>query len=429
MKKLILFLFLLLIIVSASYPQRIAPAATQDSAVMLIGTIHVGNGQVIANGAVIFDQGKITYAGEAANAPKVNGKMKVINAAGAQIYPGIIAPNTYLGLAEIDLVRATNDYGETGIFNPGVRSLIAYNTDSKIIPTVRSNGVLLVQAVPQGGTVSGASSIMQLDAWNWQDAVYKEDDGIHLNWPSFFNFQFNDGAATVSVNEDYEKQVNEIRSYFIQARAYNENAMHAERNINFEAVKNILAGNKKIFIHCEYVKEIMNAVSFAKDFRLKMVVVGGRDTYMCTDILKENNVPVILGDVHALPQGEDVEVHIPYSKAALLQKAGVLYCLSVSGSWQQRNLPFMCGTTVAYGITKEDALKSITSNTAKILGIDDVTGTVEAGKDANLVISSGDLLDMKTNAVQFAFIQGRQINLDNSQKQLYATYMKKFGLK
>jgi len=409
--------------------QRIAPVPAQQNPIAISGgTIHVGNGQVIENGTIVFNQGKIVYTGASSGAPSLP-NTQTINAQGKQIYPGIIAPNSYLGLIEIDAARATNDISETGTFNPGVRSLIAYNTDSKAIPTVRSNGVLLAQTVPQGGIISGASSIMQLDAWNWEDAQYRADDGIHLNWPGFFSFQFKDNFASTSVSDDYEKQVTQIRQYFSQAKSYNEETSHTDRNINFEAMKSLFDQSKTLFIHCDYVKEIINAVEFAKDFNLRMVIVGGRDSYMCADVLKENNVSVILGNVHSLPAGDDVEVEIPYETAAMLNKAGVNYCLSVSGSWQIRNLPFMAGTTVAYGVSKEDALKSITSSTAQILGIDDRTGTLETGKDANIIISTGDVLDMKTSNIESAFIQGRQINLDNSQKQLYQIYMQKYGLK
>lgn len=421
-------LVLLFFVQQISVAQRIAPVGPQTNPIVISGgTIHVGNGRVIENGAVVFKDGKISYVGTAADAP-VSGAM-VIDAKGKQVYPGLIAPSTNLGLNEIEAVRATNDYAEVGDFNPGTRSLIAYNTDSKVIPTVRSNGILLAQVAPQGGIISGASSIMQLDAWNWEDAQYRADDGIHLNWPSYFRFQFNDNGAAVTVNDDYEKQVQQIRSYFTEAQHYNLQSAHAERNINFEAMQGVFDNTKTLFIHAGYVREIMNAVQFAKDMGLKMVLVGGRDAYKCTALLKENAVPVILGDVHALPAGDDAEVTIPYRTAAMLQKAGILYCLSVNGFWQQRNLPFMAGTTAAYGVSKEDALQSITSSTAKILGISDRSGTLENGKDANIIISTGDLLDMRSSNIERAFIQGRDINLDNSQKELYETYKQKYGLK
>ena len=428
MKKL-LFSTLLIFPFTSLYAQRMVPAPSQTTPVAITGgTIHTGNGQVVENGVIVFVGGKITYAGSSSGAPSVSG-MQVINAQGKQIYPGLIAPNSQLGLNEIELVRSTNDYTERGTYNPCVRSLIAYNTDSKVIPTVRSNGILLTQIVPVGGIVSGTSSIVQLDAWNWEDAQYKPDNGLHLNWPGFFKFNFENNVAAIIVNPDYEKQVMEIRQYFSQSSAYSQEASSKEININFEAMKGLFTQGKTLFVHCDYVREIINACQFAKDFNLRLVIVGGRDSYLCTDVLKQNNTAVILGNVHSLPGSDDVQIEIPYETAALLNKAGVLYCLSIGGYWQLRNLPFMAGTTVAQGLSKEDALKSVTSNTAKILGIDAITGTLEAGKDANIIISSGDVLDMMSSNIEYAFIQGRQIDLDNSQKQLYDIYRQKYGLK
>ncbi len=428
MKHLALAVTLVCYFTQYGYSQRIAPAPAQSAPLVITGgTIHVGNGQVIENGAIAFDNGKITYVGTAADAPAAGATR--IDAKTKHIYPGLIAANTYLGLSEIEAVRATNDYNEVGDYNPGTRSLSAYNTDSKVIPTLRSNGILLAQVVPQGGIVSGTSSVMQLDGWNWEDAAYFADDGVHLNWPSFFQFKYEDFTAAVTVNEDYEEQVQQIRSYFQQAQHYNLQATHTERNINFEALKGAFATSTPVFIHTNYIREIMNAVQFAKDFGIRMVLVGGRDAYQCTALLKEHNIPVILGEVHSLPSGDDEKVDLPYRTAGMLQQAGILYSLSISGFWQVRNLPFMAGTTVAYGVSKENALKSITSNTARILGIDSRTGTLEAGKDANIIVSAGDLLDMKTSIIERAFIQGRDVNLDNAQKQLNETYKQKYNIK
>lgn len=410
--------------------QRIAPAPKQDSAIVLLGgTAHLGNGQIIENSAIGFENGKITFVADATVIRFDRTKVKIIDCGGKQIYPGIIAPNTILGLQEIEAARATLDYAEVGNYNPNVRSLIAYNTDSKVIPTVRSNGVLLAQVTPVGGVLSGSSSIMQLDAWNWEDAQVKADDGIHLNWPSYFSFNFNDGAGSIGVNEDYNTQVLQLRNYFDQAKSYLLDANHDKTNLQFMAMEGLFKGTATLFIHADNVKEILNAIQFAVDYKMKMVIVGGRDAYMCTDELKQNNVAVILGAPHSLPGSDDADIDQPYKTAYELQKAGVLYCLSLYGSWQQRNLMFMAGTTAAYGLTPEQALQSITYNTAKILGIDNLYGTLEEGKEANIIISDGDVLDMKTQKITMAFIDGRMIDLDNSQKDLFEIYKDKYGIK
>ena len=175
---------------------------------------------------------------------------------------------------------------------------------------------------------------------------------------------------------------------------------------------------------------MMTAIDFKEEFGFNLVIVGGSDSWLVADILKEHNIPVILNEAHSLPSIADDAVDQPYKTGAMLQKAGVLFAMCIEADhWQQRCLPFQAGTMAAYGLTKEEALSAITLNAAKILGIDQMTGSIEAGKDANIVISEGDILDMKSSRVSHAFIQGRMINLDNKHTQLFEKYKYKYGLK
>jgi imidazolonepropionase-like amidohydrolase len=292
---------------------------------------------------------------------------------------------------------------------------------------VRSNGVLLAEATPQGGTISGTSSVMMLDGWNWEDAMYKEEAGIHMNWPRMTVSRGPNPDDEAKQKENMSKALSSIRQFFSEAKAYSKQNPE-EKNLRFEAMKGLFDGSKKLFVHCGFVKEIIASVNFCKEFGIKMVLVGGADSWRVTDLLKENNIPVVLVRTHSLPPRDDEDVDLPYKLPYLLTKAGVMACITDGGSWAQRNIPFQAGTASAYGLTKEEALSCITLNPAKVLGIDSSTGTVETGKDATLFISSGDALDMKTNNVEVAFIQGRQIVLDDIQKQLYRKYMKKYGL-
>ena len=279
--------------------------------------------------------------------------------------------------------------------------------------------------------------------------VMKMDDGIHLNWPRMFK---RDREKDEDVNEmppmkkseDYDKQKNELKKFFADSKAYAETPP-AEKNLRLEAMKGIFSGPTKstdsvlhrraktLFIHVNYIKEIEDAVHFAKEAGVqKMVIVGGTDSWMATDLLKENNIPVMVNRVHDLPNKTDDDIDLPYKLPALLQKAGVLFCLEISGDMeemQERNLPFNAGTAAAYGLTKEEALSSITLNTAKILGIDNRVGSLEVGKDATLFVSTGDALDMKSNNVEWAFIRGKKLDLSNNQKALNEKYLKKYGLK
>lgn len=426
MKKIAFFL-LLSIAVRAQNP---VPAPAQSESILIMnGTAHLGNGDVIENSAIGIENGKLVLVADATRIRLDKSKYKkTINAAGKHVYPGLIDCNSNLGLTEIDLVRATRDYYEVGQMNPNVRSVIAYNTDSKIQPTVRSNGVLLAQIVPQGGMISGQSSVVELDGWNWEDAAYKLDDGIHLNWPQMYIYK------STPENEDNQrtrmnKELDALESFFRDAKAYALESSPAEKNVRLEAMRGLFDGKKKLYVHCDYVKEIIAAIDLTKRYQLKMVLVGGADAYRVTDMLKQNNIPVILGRTHSLPPREDDDVDLPYKLPALLKQAGILFAISMDGSWQARNLSFNAGTGVAYGLTKEEALMSITLNAAKVLGIDNTVGSLEEGKDGSLIISSGDILDMRTNNVEHAFIRGKEINLDNIQKQLYRKYVDKYGLK
>ncbi|HEY0030139.1 MAG TPA: amidohydrolase family protein [Bacteroidia bacterium] len=428
MKKLSIFLLLL---------TSIANAQTK-SVLIMNGTAHIGNDSLIQNSIIGMKAGKIVLVADAKTAAFDKTVYdEVIDATGKHIYPGFIAPNSTLGLTEIEAVRATNDFRETGSTLPNVRSLIAYNTDSKIIPTVRGNGILLAQITPRGGLVSGTSSVVALDGWNWEDAAYKIDEGIHVNWPTMQGRKYLDddtgGYGPYEKNKDYAKQTDVLRKLFADAKAYSETTDKIESNLRFEAMKGLFSGSQTLFLHCNNVKEIVEAINFAKQNKIiRVAIVGGKDSWMITDLLKENNISVVVSRVHDLPDHPEDDVDQPYKLPFLLQKAGILFCLNNEGEMEAmgaRNLPFLAGTAAAYGLTKEQALRSITLNTAKILGIDKTTGSIETGKDANIFISTGDALDMRSNNVERAFVKGNSIDLNNDQKALYEKYKTKYGIK
>ncbi len=399
------------------------------------GTVHIGNGQVIENATIEVNNGKIVQVGQ--NIAVSKNDAKVVDAKGKQVYPGLILSETDLGLQEIaNGVRGSNDYLELGDLNPNIRAIVAYNTDSKIIGTLRANGILLASITPQGGTLSGSSSVVQLDAWNWEDAAYKIDADIHLNMPSFIS-RPNRLAMFLGLPQDRTdptkqalEKVDEIKSFFRQAKAYYDQPAHKEINLKFEAVKGLFDKKQKLFVHGDQVKQMLIAVDFVKEFGFDVVIVGGSESFLIADLLKQNNIAVILQQMHELPATEDDDFDQPYKTPAQLQKAGVIFALNDAHEESRfRNLMFNAGTAAAYGLTKEEALQAITLNAAKILGIEDRTGSLEAGKDANIVISEGDILDMRSSLITKAFIQGREVNLDNKQTQLYARYKYKYGLK
>lgn len=407
-----------------------APAAKQTKSVYLTNaTVHTGNGKVLQNATVAFNDGKITLVAESPSFKTDETMGKVIDCTGKHIYPGIIAANTKVGLDEIEAVRATNDYAEVGDFNPDARAIVAYNTDSRVTPTVRSNGILYAQSTPQYGYIAGTSALVQLDAWNWEDALVKED-GIWMGWPGLVSGGgwWAEPSAPKS-NKDYDKQVNAIKDYFREAKSYYDAGTHAKTNLRFEAMKGLFDRSKNLYVNADRAKEIQHVLAFAEEFSVKVVIVGGAESYMIAEELALKKIPVMLGKTHDLPANADADIDQPFKTPAILQKAGVLFCITIPGGfWQQRNLGFNAGTTVPYGLTKEQALATITSNVAKIIGVDAQLGTIETGKAASLIVSAGDVLDMRTSNIEYAFIDGRQIDLNNKQKELNSKFSKKYGL-
>ena len=341
----------------------------------------------------------------------------------------MIAPNTTIGLGEIGAVRSTRDFQEVGEVNPNIRSLIAYSTDSRVTPTIRSNGILMAQIVPSGGLISGQSSVVQLDAWNWEDAAVSTDEGIHLRWPSYKFTESKWRPPVKKQKETAEKRLKLITQTMSDARSYllaKEAGTLTETNLKWEAMIPVLKKQKPFYIHANSEKQLVAAMAFKQKHDVDVVLIGGKEANLIADQLKAEKVPVIIGKVHALPGTEDSNLDAPFILPKQLQDAGVLFCLSGDGHWDQRNLPFYAGTAVAYGLGKEAALQALTLNTAKILGIDTQVGSLEVGKDATLIVSTGDVLDMRTSIIEHAFIQGRKMDLGNKQKDLYEKFTKKY---
>ncbi|MBC8266831.1 MAG: amidohydrolase family protein [Flavobacteriales bacterium] len=416
-KKLIIFIFCI------TFVQTIFA----QSHVLYLGAIaHLGNGLKIENAAIGVEDGKFSLVADA-SIIRINPTAydTIIKLGGKHIYPAFIVPNTTLGITEIGQVRATHDYREVGALNPNVRSLIAYNTDSKIITTVRSNGVLLAQVTPRGGTVSGQSSVMYLDGNNWEDAVLRADDGLHLNWPnSYYYTGWWAEPGENKKNDKYNKRTDEIKTFFTKAESYAKSSNIMD--LRMESMKGLFDGSKTLYIHADYGKDMRKAIEMTNELGIKkVVIVGAEEALKIVDLLKEKNISLILNRVHRLPDSQDSPIDDPFTQSRKLKEAGILFCFDYAGDMEAmgaRNLPFSAGTAVAYGLDYEDAISAITLNTAKILGIDAEVGSIEHGKDATFFISTADALDMRTNNVEQAYIKGNPIDLNNHQKELFQKY-------
>jgi len=439
MKKTLLYTGLLSLMLSTATAQDdVYPAPKQNKRTAITNAvIHVGNGTVIENGTLVFDNGKITYSGAAAGAPTAE---TTVDAKGKHVYPGLILPASTLGLQEISGVRGSTDINELGELNPSIHSIVAYKAESIVTNTLRANGILLAHVAPGGQLVAGQSSVVQLDAWNFEDAAYKIDNGMHFYMPSLLarpgGGRFAALLALLGPQQPSDPvkaaldRIEGVKAFFREAKAYHQKDADKEINLKFEATKALFEKKQKLYIHCSQVKQMLVAIDFVKEFGFDVVLIGASDSWQIADLLKQHNIAVILTQEHNLPTLDDDDVDQPYKAATALHKAGVLFCLNDDDPQNRgRNLPFNAGTAAAYGLGKEEALKAITLNAAKILGIDDKTGTLEVGKDANIVISEGDILDMKSSIITNAYIQGRGITLSSKHTQLYERYKHKYGIK
>ena len=440
MKKIILLNVLFLNLI---FSQQ-TPAPTQDKSVLIFGGItHVGDGQIINNSVIGFTDGKIdliasseeNWTDKLLNMFSDSNNKKydtIINASNHHIYPGIIALNSNLGLVEVDAVRASVDDDEAGTYLPEIRSIIAYNAESKAVESMRPNGVLVAQVAPNGGVISGSSSVVQLDAWNWEDAVIKYDQGLHINWPSPYTFGrwWLGEDRGLKANNNYNKQVNDLKEFFDKSKAN----MNLDKSMNLKsrAMKAIFEGKSTVYLYADDEKEIVDGVLFFKNFDIKkIVIVGASEAKNQLDFIKENNIPVVVKQPYRFPQSVDSDPRETFMLAKKMIDKGILVSIDPSGAPQSRvsirNLPFYAGSFSSYGIDKEVALSMITLNPAKMLGIDNEFGTLEIGKSATLFISKGDALDIISNNVTHAFISGRNISLETHQTRLWRRYSNKYS--
>ena len=440
MKKIILLNVLFLNLI---FSQQ-TPAPTQDKSVLIFGGLtHVGDGQIINNSVIGFTDGKIdliasseeNWTDKLLNMFSDSNNKKydtIIDASNHHIYPGIIALNSNLGLVEVDAVRASVDDDEAGTYLPEIRSIIAYNAESKAVESMRPNGVLVAQIAPNGGVISGSSSVVQLDAWNWEDAVIKYDQGLHINWPSPYTFGrwWLGEDRGLKANNNYNKQVNDLKEFFDNSKAN----MNLDKSMNLKSrsMKAIFEGESTVYLYADDEKEIVDGVLFFKKFGInKIVIVGASEAKNQLDFIKENNIPVVVKQPYRFPQSVDSDPRETFMLAKKMIDKGILVSIDPSGAPQSRvsirNLPFYAGSFSSYGIDKEVALSMITLNPAKMLGIDSEFGTLEIGKSATLFVSKGDALDIISNNVTHAFISGRNISLETHQTRLWRRYSNKYS--
>ncbi len=404
------------------------PGAPQAQPIALVGgTIHPISGPAVKNGTLLFDKGRIVAIGDNIKLPDDTKRIKI---RGKHVYPGLIEAYSQMGLTEISAVRATRDESESGRLNPNVRANVAVNPDSEIIPVTRSNGVLIALTAPSGGLVSGTASVIQLDGWTWEDMTLRANAGLIVNWPGPPNV-LKSPDSEKSDSNDGNKSLEQLHELFDEARAYAKARADSKAqkfDIRLDALQSVLNRKTPLIARANGLDTIQSAVAFAAEEKVRLIIQGGYDAPLCADLLKKHNVPVVVSAVYRLPRRRHDEFDAAYTLPERLRVAGIQFCISGASSsrtWNARNLPYHAATAVAYGLPHDEAIKAITIHAAEILGVAKRIGTLERGKDATLIITTGDPLET-TSRVVLAFIQGRKVDLSNRHKQLYNKYREKY---
>ncbi len=412
------------------------PGAAQARPVAIVGAaIHPVSGPPIEAGTIVFTGGRIVAVGPA-GAVSVPADAERVDGTGLRVYPGLIDPFTPLGLTEIGSVRGTVDSREVGPINPGGRVELAYHPESELLPVTRSNGVLVAGVAPDGGGIlPGQAAAMVLDGWTWEDATLRSSIGMVVNWPGMLLVRGEGTLSEERQRENRETALRALRQAFADARAYREarrvatsgdgRASSFATDVRWEAMLPVIEGRMPLFVVAEEILQIEAAVAFAQAQGLRLVIVGGYDAPEAAALLARHDVPVIVSAIHRLPRRRGDAYDTPYTVPARLAAAGVRFCIANGGSWNERNLPYAAATAAAYGLPAVHALRAITLDAATILGVADRVGSLEAGKDATLILTTGDPLEQPSQVVR-AWIGGKRVELNDRQKTLHEKYKEKY---
>ncbi|MEJ2540689.1 MAG: amidohydrolase family protein [Gemmatimonadota bacterium] len=410
--------------VRMTVPPQSGPIALQGA------TIHTVADGIIENGTIVFENGIITAVGTDVTIPA---GAEVVDAGGKHIYPGLIDAYSTVGISEIGAVGVSNDVNELGDFNPNVRADVAVNAESRHIGTSRSAGVLTTLSTPGGGLISGMSSALALEGWSWEEMSLESAAALNVNWPDPNPRPFFWGGFRGQADEDrpsYEEQVQRIKDFFAEARAYRD-ATEAGQEIRsdsrYAAMIPALNGEIPVVVSADGAAQINDAITWAQEEGLRLVIRGGQDAIHVADRLVREEIPVILTSTLDAP-GRDYEGYDgAYSMPARLHEAGVKFAISGgSGALYTNRLGYEAGVAVAFGLPEEEALRAVTLNAAEFMGLDDRLGSLEVGKQATLLITTGSPLNT-TSEIEQAYIQGRELDMMDIQKWFFEKYMEKLN--
>jgi imidazolonepropionase-like amidohydrolase len=425
-----------ILVAAAANAQSLIPNSPGLRPVVAIrnATIHPVTSAPIANGTIVFANGVITAVGANAAVPA---DATVIDGSGLHVYPGLIDSGTTIGLTEIDSVAGTVDTTELGPINPNARADVAINPHSNVIPVTRVNGITTVVVTPEGGIISGQSALVQLAGWTPAEMTIKAPLAMHIRFPRLRSAPLTETPQEEEAERErrksYRSELDRLRQVFREAQAYAKAAAargadrtvrRFDRDLVLEALVPVVEGRVPVAIEANLARDIRPAIEFADEFKLKMILVGAQDVTRFIPELKQRNIPVILGPILALPPREDDPYDLLFTNAAALHAAGVRFAFRSNDAHNARNLPYHAASSAAFGLPKDEALKAITVYPAQIFGVDDRLGSLEVGKIANLIVSDGDPLEIRTS-VRRVFIAGEDIPMDSLHTLLYEKFRRR----
>ncbi|HKK92864.1 MAG TPA: amidohydrolase family protein [Longimicrobiales bacterium] len=390
-------------------------------------TIHTVANGTIENGTIVFEGGVITAVGADVQVPA---GAQVVDGAGKHIYPGLIDAYSQVGISEIGSVDVSSDVNEIGNFNPNVRAELAVNAESRHIGTTRSAGVLVTLTTPGGGLVSGMSSAMNMEGWTWEDMSLKSEAALNVSWPNPNAGRFRGFGGNNANRPTYAEQVQELKAFFADARAYRDAKASGERILTdsrYESMIKVLDREIPVIVAADGISEINDAITWAQEEDIDLVIRGGGDAIYVADRLVANDIPVILTETMDAPGRSYEGYDGAYARAAELHEAGVTFAISGGSSAAYSNrLPWEAGVAIAFGLPEDEAIRAVTQNAANIMGIGDRVGTLEPGKDATLLVTTGNPLDMM-NDIEQMYIQGRELDQMDIHRWFFEKYMAKIA--
>ncbi len=395
-------------------------------------TIHTVANGVVENGTIVLRGGRIIAVGQDVEVPP---GAEVIDGEGKHVYPGMIDAFSQLGLTEIGAVPVTSDMNELGRWNPHLNAYTAIHPASEHIPVARANGITHTMAAPGGGGrrfggggsgIQGQATLIHLDGWTVEEMAIEKTAAMVISWPTLPSGRRFGGGRFSAAKKNFDEAVAEMDTWFTAAQHYRQAVQSAsdrlERNIQLEHLARVLDGGMKVIVRANDRREIESAVEFAEKWNLDIVIAGGNGAREIAGMLAEKEIPVILGPVQRIPQGEDTAYDDPNTLPGALHEAGVEIAFATFNSSDSRTLPYEAANSVSWGLPKDAALEAVTLGPARVLGIADRLGSIEPGKVGNLIVTDGDPLEITTE-IEFVFVKGMLSDTDNKHRRLWEKYM------